>query len=75
MSRVGPRAPVVFGQQGQGSCNSNFNRCSPAAPIEGQVARPVDAEISWRERIVTVAATTVGVLIVATIALLMGVIN
>jgi hypothetical protein len=52
-----------------------FQSLFSAAPIEGLVARPADAEISWRERIVTVAATTLGVLIVATIALLMGVIN
>jgi hypothetical protein len=47
----------------------------PTAPIDGPAAHAAAAETGWREPIVTVATTTLGVLIVATIAVLMGVIN
>ncbi len=46
-----------------------------ARPFNLSEPRPANAEISWQEHLVTVAAVSLGVLAVASIAVLMGLLN
>jgi hypothetical protein len=75
LSRVGSRALFVCEQQGQGIMQLKIQSWLPAALVDGTIVPSAKPGASWREQIVPIAATVLGVLVVATIAVLMGLIT